>query len=114
MHGKQIAHRDLKIENILKGENSKWTICDFGSSTVRQTTGALSVDEKQSIMEEIEKVTTPIYRAPEQIDLYKGLKLTPKVDVWALGCIMYTLMYFKPPFQDGEKLAQINGNYRKV
>ena len=33
-------------------------------------TGSLSVDEKQSLMEEteeIEKVTTPIYRAPEQI-----------------------------------------------
>ena len=25
---------------------------------------------------------------------------------------MFTLMYHKPPFLDGEKLAQINGNYR--
>lgn len=25
---------------------------------------------------------------------------------------MFTLMYHKPPFLEGEKLAQINGNYR--
>lgn len=25
---------------------------------------------------------------------------------------MYTLMFFKSPFNPGEKLAQINGNYR--
>jgi hypothetical protein len=27
------------------------------------------------IKEEIEKMTTPIYRAPEQIDFYKGLNI---------------------------------------
>ena len=34
------------------------------------------------------------------------------VDIWALGCILYTLMFFKSPFNPGEKLAQINANYR--
>jgi serine/threonine protein kinase len=32
--------------------------------------------------------------------------------VWALACILYTLMYFKSPFNPGEKLAQINANIK--
>jgi len=57
-------------------------------------------------------MTTPIYRAPEQIDLFKGYKINHQVDIWALGCIMYTLMYHKPPFLEGEKLSQINGSFQ--
>ncbi len=32
MHSKGIAHRDLKIENVLL-ENKKFKLCDFGSSS---------------------------------------------------------------------------------
>jgi len=32
MHDKKIAHRDLKIENVLL-ENKKFKLCDFGSSS---------------------------------------------------------------------------------
>lgn len=32
MHEKGIAHRDLKVENILF-EESKYKLCDFGSAT---------------------------------------------------------------------------------
>ena len=53
-----------------------------------------------------------MYRAPEQLDLFSGFPITEKVDVWALACVMYTLMFFKPPFNQGEKLASINANIR--
>ena len=61
--------------------------------------------DKLSIIEEIEKMTTPIYRAPEQIDLFAGHKINQKADIWALGCVMYTLMFHKPAFEDGQKLS---------
>ena len=33
MHEKGIAHRDLKVENILLFENETFKITDFGSAT---------------------------------------------------------------------------------
>ena len=75
MHSKQIAHRDIKIENVLKGSDQFWKICDFGSCSSIQHNSQISANEKDLIKEEIEKMTTPIYRAPEQIDLYKGYKI---------------------------------------
>ena len=32
--------------------------------------------------------------------------------MWALGCVMYTLMFHRPPFEDGMKLAQMNGIFK--
>lgn len=36
LHQNKISHRDLKIENIMKGDDGKWKICDFGSCTFKQ------------------------------------------------------------------------------
>ena len=105
LHEKSISHRDLKIENILKGQDGNWKICDLGSSTTRQFNTAMIKKDKIEIIEEIEKMTTPIYRAPEQLDLFSGFNINQKVDIWALGCITYTLMYHKPPFEEGQKLS---------
>ena len=57
-------------------------------------------------------MTTPIYRAPEQIDMFRAIPITTKVDIWGLGCLMFTLMYHRPPFDDTSKLSQMNGTYK--
>ena len=63
--------------------------------------------------QEIARTTSPNYRSPEQINLYSNCTLTPKVDVWALGCILYTLLFRKFPFDyDRSKLSQLNGDYK--
>ena len=92
-----LCHRDLKIENILLGQDKKWKICDFGSSTVA-TFPFVDSSNRYKVEEEIEKASTPLYRSPEMSDLYSGYPINEKADLWALGCIMYTLMFFKQPF----------------
>ena len=32
MHHKMVAHRDIKLDNILLNYNGNWKICDFGVS----------------------------------------------------------------------------------
>eukprot|EP00794_Sanderia_malayensis_P008283 gene8283-9167_t len=108
-----IIHRDLKIENLLISGKGMIKLCDFGSSTTK----ALFPDQSWTALQrslaedEIQKNTTPMYRAPEMIDLYSNYPITTKADVWALGCILYTLCYLEHPFKDSAKLKILNANY---
>lgn len=54
------------------------------------------------IQSDINQNTSKQYRAPEQIDLKSGYPLGLAVDIFALGIIMYSMMYFKLPFKDGD------------
>ena len=95
------TNRDLKLENVLFGGTDGNTVklCDFGSAVfgnvlIRNQT------EKSNEEEIINKETTPAYRAPEMVDLYMRPVLTFKTDMWALGCILYTMCYCCHPFQE--------------
>ncbi|CDW80632.1 protein kinase domain containing protein [Stylonychia lemnae] len=88
-----VIHLHLYLKMYLKEvmENGKYAI--------------LEVQQQTLIM-----LSTTI--APEQLDLYSGYAIDEKVDIWAMGNIIYTLMFFKSPFQPGEKLAQINAVFK--
>ncbi|KAF5403139.1 Cyclin-G-associated kinase [Paragonimus heterotremus] len=108
-----VIHRDLKIENLLLSEDYVIKLCDFGSAT---TTCYLpdplwSALKRMSVQEEIEKFTTPMYRAPEMLDLYQNHPIGTASDVWALGCILFCLTCTYHPFEDSAKLAILNANY---
>jgi len=106
-----IAHRDIKIENILKKGNI-YKLCDFGSSTTRIIDP--KKDDKNFVLDQFssfDKYTTFMYRPPEMCDQYCKYLINEKVDVWMLGCVMYTIMFKKHPFQDAQKLAIINAHY---
>ncbi|EFC43718.1 predicted protein, partial [Naegleria gruberi] len=106
-----MIHRDLKVENILC-TNGTYKICDFGSTTTRIYTLS-SRAEKQEAEEDIQKNTTLAYRAPEMADLYSGDPITEKADVWALGCVLFKLCFFKGPFEDAESsISVINAKYK--
>eukprot|EP00762_Andalucia_godoyi_P008475 ANDGO_05749.mRNA.1 putative serine/threonine-protein kinase DDB_G0280111 len=113
-----IAHRDLKVENILlshpasaAGEGDLlYKLCDFGSCTTKPYT-LVTKEELQEAEADIGRNTTMAYRAPEQCDLYARMPVYEKVDVWALGCILYKLCYYKTPFEDNGALQIINVKY---
>ncbi|MBI4733509.1 MAG: protein kinase, partial [Rubrobacteridae bacterium] len=80
-----ISHRDLKPANILYHEG-RWKIADFGI--------AKFVEDSTS-METLRNCLTPPYAAPEQ---WLGERPSTATDIYALGCIIYTLFMGQPPF----------------
>ncbi|PON65503.1 Serine/threonine protein kinase [Parasponia andersonii] len=106
-----VAHRDLKAENLLLGPDGSWKLCDFGSTSTNHK--RFEKPEEMGIEEDnIRKHTTPAYRAPEMWDLFRRELINEKVDIWALGCLLFRICYFKSAFDGESKLQILNGNYR--
>jgi len=102
-----IVHRDLKLENVLFDVDGKVRLCDFGSCA-ESPVWVRDMGERTAAEDVILRETTQTYRAPEMCDLYMRIQLTEKTDVWALGCVLYTMCFLIHPFQDGSSLAIIN------
>ena len=109
IHGMGIAHRDLKLENILfSTENpmSPIKIIDFGFSVFMDKNNEKSKEDKKDKDNENtdpkkfgfrrlkSKVGTLYYISPEII---KG-NYDEKCDIWACGVILYILLAGYPPF----------------
>jgi len=95
LHKNGIAHRDIKLENILWTESSnELKLTDFGLA-------------KSVSLSDVEFMSTPCgtpsYVAPEII---KGQHYTQAVDLWALGVVLYLLLFCKYPFP-GDSLGEI-------
>ncbi|PAV62885.1 hypothetical protein WR25_23781 [Diploscapter pachys] len=103
LHDKRIIHRDLKLGNLFLNEEMMVKIGDFGLAT--------TVDEGER------KKTlcgTPNYIAPEVLEK-RGHSF--EVDVWAIGCILYTLLFGKPPFETEslkDTYARIKSNHYRI
>lgn len=98
MHSKGIAHRDIKVENVLL-ENKVFKLCDFGSaSTNILDYNNIKSDQINDVFEKFEKYTTMMYRPPEMIDQYLKYRVDTKADIWMLGCVLFSLCFGFHPF----------------
>ncbi|XP_023323856.1 serine/threonine-protein kinase PLK1 isoform X2 [Eurytemora carolleeae] len=86
LHENKIIHRDLKLGNVFLNDDLEIKIGDFGLATKVDFEG----ERKKTLC------GTPNYIAPEVLSK-KGHSY--EVDVWSLGCILYTLLVGKPPFE---------------
>ena len=85
-----IVHRDLKIENILMNGRGDFVICDLGSATKRiVNTEAMAASEIMVYEEELNKVTTQLYKSPEMVDLYSGGVIGSGVDIWVSKHVIF-------------------------
>lgn len=86
LHNNRIIHRDLKLGNVFLNDDMDVKIGDFGLATKIEFDG----ERKKTLC------GTPNYIAPEVL-CKKGHSY--EVDVWSLGCILYTLLVGRPPFE---------------
>ncbi|MBW2458808.1 MAG: serine/threonine protein kinase [Deltaproteobacteria bacterium] len=96
-HGKGILHRDLKPENVFIVESratgrSAAKLLDFGIS---KTIGYDFVDQPRLTHTGM-VMGTPYYMAPEQARGDSGLD--QRVDLWAVGVILYESLTGRRPF----------------
>lgn len=86
LHDKHIIHRDLKLGNLFLNDDLHVKIGDFGLATHIEYVG----ERKKTLC------GTPNYIAPEILNK-KGHSY--EVDIWSIGCVMYTLLVGTPPFE---------------
>jgi len=95
-HARGLVHRDVKPANILLAKGDYAYLADFGlakhASTVSSLTGSRAI------------LGTVDYLAPEQIE---AKPVDGRVDVYALGCVLYECLVGEPPHRRDNELAAL-------
>ncbi|MFT3712572.1 MAG: serine/threonine-protein kinase [Archangium sp.] len=94
-HRANVIHRDLKPSNVFvcrQADGSRFLkLLDFGLAK-----RAVSLDGNTKQTNQTTVSGTPDYMAPEQA---RGLSISPRSDIYALGVLAYELFTGKVPFQ---------------
>ena len=97
LHSNKVIHRDLKLGNLFLNDSMELKIGDFGLATRVDFDG----ERKKTLC------GTPNYIAPEVLGK-KGHSY--EVDMWSLGCILFTLLCGKPPFET----SSLSETYKRI
>ncbi|RIA96871.1 kinase-like domain-containing protein [Glomus cerebriforme] len=91
LHQNKIVHRDIKDENVILDEDGNVQLIDFGSSAYIKNGRKFDTF-----------CGTIDYAAPEVLTgkKYSG----PPQDIWALGILLYTLIYKENPFYNIDEI----------
>jgi len=98
-HRRGVTHRDLKPANVVLARSDdgreRIKVLDFGLARIASSP-SLALTSPGSLL------GTCSYMAPEQIE---GKETGPKVDVFALGVILYEMLSGKLPYSGASQLA---------
>lgn len=98
VHDQGIVHRDLKPDNIILSQTAAGEIIpkiiDFGIARMPVREGAPKTPASAGL-------GTPAYAAPEQ--LTEGSMVSDRVDVFAMGIVLYELLTGQRPFGSNEQ-----------
>ncbi|HEX3479651.1 MAG TPA: protein kinase [Kofleriaceae bacterium] len=97
-HEHGVIHRDVKPTNIMLGDFGEVYVLDWGVARVLDEDGSGHPSVRDIITVEGETQTgavmgTPGYMAPEQA---LGYGMSPAIDVYALGCVLFEILTGEP------------------
>lgn len=85
-HAIPAIHRDIKPGNIMVADDGTVKLLDFGVTAILRS-------DVTRLTEEGMHVGTLRYMAPEQL---KSAQLSPRTDLYAVGCVLYELLVGEP------------------
>ena len=83
LHAVGVVHRDFKPDNLLRMEDGRLVLSDFGLATDAATAPGVTV-----------LIGTPHYMAPEVL---AGEPATSRSDVWALAVVLHEIFFGRRP-----------------
>jgi eukaryotic-like serine/threonine-protein kinase len=95
-HDHGVIHRDIKPTNIMLGDFGEVYVLDWGVARVLDESTNPSVRDIAALEGETQVgavLGTPGYMAPEQA---LGYEMTPAIDVYALGCVLFEILTCEP------------------
>lgn len=101
-HARGITHRDLKPENVMRTNDGRLKILDFG---LARSDGPANDPLAVRVTQEAVTIGTPAYMAPEQLN---GLRVDARADVFALGVLLYEYASGVHPFEAPTPLALVS------
>ena len=103
-HEAGVIHRDLKPANVRIASDGRVKVLDFGlAKPSRSESSSESSTDSVLTTEAGRLLGTPAYMAPEQA---RGKSIDRRVDLWALGCLLYECLTGLRPFE-GETLSDV-------
>ncbi|MFF9343218.1 protein kinase [Streptomyces sp. NPDC014773] len=94
-HEVPVIHRDLKPGNVLVAHDGTVKVLDFGIAAILRT-------DATKLTATGSPIGTSQYMAPEQV---RGGRVTPRTDLYALGCVLHELLAGRALFQADSELA---------
>lgn len=96
IHTRELVHGDVSIGTIRRERPGSYVLCDCGLGRVSPELTFLSAGG--------EVVGTPGFLAPEVVDSGKVL---PSAELYALGCVLWTLVMGKPAFSGDDAVQSL-------
>ena len=102
-HAVGVVHRDIKPGNLMLDSEGRLKVVDFGIARLSQANAARLTATDTT-------VGSATFMSPEQA---RGEQATESSDIYALGCVLMTLLTGTPPFAAEHPMAVLSQHLRE-